>query len=46
MNKTDTGPAVDLSGRDRERLKSALAVAFADMMRRRAGLDRRAEIAV
>lgn len=35
VNKTDTGPAVDLDGRDRRRLKRALTAAFAAMVRAR-----------
>lgn len=37
VNKTDTGPAVDLNGRDRGRLKRALTAAFSAMARERAG---------
>lgn len=37
VNKTDTGPAVDLSLGDREKLKSALAGAFLAMVREAAG---------
>lgn len=36
VNKTDTGPAVDLSGKDREKLKAAIAEAFGELLRERA----------
>ena len=36
VNKTDTGPAVDLSLRCRERLKRAISAAFLEMVRERA----------
>jgi len=35
VNKTDTGPAVDLSSRDREQLKRAIARGFLNMVRSR-----------
>lgn len=35
VNKTDTGPPVDLSGKDRERLKAAISSAFGELMRER-----------
>ncbi len=34
VNKTDTGPAVDLSRKDRERLKAAISHAFREMIER------------
>lgn len=37
VNKTDTGPAVDLSLSDREKLKTAISRAFLDMVRESAG---------
>ncbi|UPT62970.1 MAG: hypothetical protein M0D54_22115 [Hyphomonadaceae bacterium JAD_PAG50586_4] len=33
VNKTDTGPAVDLSWADRERLKAAISTGFLEMLR-------------
>jgi hypothetical protein len=36
VNKTDTGPAVDLSGEDRKKLKRAIACGFAELVRERA----------
>lgn len=36
VNKTDTGPAVDLSRQDREKLKRAIARAFGELVRERA----------
>lgn len=36
VNKTDTGPAVDLSLRDREKLKRAISAGFRDMIAERA----------